>query len=99
MGVCKMKVTIKFFTTLRELTGKGEEQMELPSVTTVEELLKQLSKRYGRKFSDYVYNDVGNVRGYLQFLINGRSITTLQGLETRLKEGDRVAIIPPVGGG
>jgi len=94
-----MKVTIKFFTTLRELTGKGEEQMELPSVTTVEELLKQLSKRYGRKFSDYVYNDVGNVRGYLQFLINGRSITTLQGLETRLKEGDRVAIIPPVGGG
>jgi len=99
VGVCKMKVTIKFFTTLRELTGKGEEQMELPSVTTVEELLKQLSKRYGRKFSDYVYNDVGNVRSYLQFLINGRSITTLQGFKTRLKEGDRVAIIPPVGGG
>jgi len=94
-----MKVMIKFFTTLRELTGKGEEEMELPSVTTVEELLKQLSKRYGRKFSDYVYNDVGNVRSYLQFLINGRSVTTLEGFETRLKEGDRVAIIPPVGGG
>jgi molybdopterin converting factor small subunit len=39
------------------------------------------------------------VRSYLQFLVNGRSITTMQGFKTRLREGDSVAIIPPVGGG
>lgn len=94
-----MKVTVKFFTNLRELTDKGQEEMELPRVITVEELLKHLSKKYGQQFTEYVYDERGNVRSYLQFLINGRSITTLQGFETRLKEGDRVAIIPPVGGG
>lgn len=99
MGVCGMKVTVKFFTNLRELTGKGQEEMEVPSVITVEELLGHLSKKYGHQFTEYVYDEKGSVRSYLQFLINGRSITTLQGFETRLKEGDKVAIIPPVGGG
>jgi len=94
-----MKITVKFFTSLRELTGKGQEEMEVPGVITVEELLKQLSRKYGQQFSEYVYDKKGNVRSYLQFLINGRGITTLRGFETRLKEGDRVAIIPPVGGG
>jgi molybdopterin converting factor small subunit len=32
-------------------------------------------------------------------LINGTGIPTLEGFKTRLKEGDKVAIIPPVGGG
>lgn len=94
-----MKVTVKFFTSLRELTGKSQEEMRVPSAITVEELFKRLSKKYGQQFTEYVYDEKGNVRSYLQFLINGRSITTLQGFETRLEEGDRVAIIPPVGGG
>jgi len=46
-----------------------------------------------------VYDETGNVRSYLQFLVNGKSITTMQGFKTKLKEGDSVAIIPPVGGG
>lgn len=95
-----MKVTIKFFTTLREMTGKREEEIEISDpLLTVKELLSYLSEKYGRKFVDYVYDEKGKTRNYLQFLINGRSITTLQGFETRLKEGDKVAIIPPVGGG
>ena len=94
-----MKVTVKFFTTLRELTGKKEEEIESPKVITVAELLNLLSKRHGRGFTDYVYDEKGRVRGHLHFLINGRSVTTLQGFETRLEEGDRFAIIPPVGGG
>jgi len=94
-----MKVTVKFFTTLRELTGKKEEEIESPNLITVAELLNLLSKRYGRGFTEYVYDERGRVRGHLHLLINGRSITTLQGFETRLEEGDRFAIIPPVGGG
>lgn len=94
-----MKVTVKFFTTLRELTGKGEVEMELPSIITVKSLLERLSKNYGQGFIDYVYDGKGKVRRYLQFLVNGRSITTLQGFQTMLNEGDRVAIVPPVGGG
>lgn len=94
-----MKVKVKFFTTLREITGKREEEIKSSGDLTVDELLEQLSKKHGRRFTDYVYDETGNVRSYLQFLINGRSITIMQGFKTRLREGDSVAIIPPVGGG
>ena len=94
-----MKVTVKFFTALREITQKREEEMELPSTTTVEELLEILSKKYGRRFTDYVYDENKNVRSHLQFLVNGRNTTIPQGFKAKLVEGDKVAIIPPVGGG
>jgi molybdopterin synthase sulfur carrier subunit len=94
-----MKARVKFFTTLREITGKKEEEVESAGIINVKELLTQLSKKYGIKFTDYIYDEKGNVRTYIQILINGRGIEIFQGLETKLKEGDTVAIFPPVGGG
>jgi len=94
-----MKVKVKFFTSLREITGKKEDEIQSSSVITVEELLAHLSKKYGREFIEYLYDEKGNVRKYIQILINGRGINVLQGFETKLKEGDTVAIFPPVGGG
>jgi molybdopterin converting factor small subunit len=39
------------------------------------------------------------VHGFLSFLVNGKNINVLQGFDTELKQGDTVAILPPVGGG
>jgi len=94
-----VKIRVKFFTTLREITGKKEEEVESSSNITVKELLTQLSKKYGTEFTDYIYDERGNVRTHIQILINGRGINVFQGLETKLKEGDAIAIFPPVGGG
>jgi len=94
-----MKVQVKFFTILREITGKKEEEVESSSAITVKELLTRLSKKYGVEFTDYVYNEKGGMRTRIHILINGRGIDEFQGLETKLKEGDTVAIFPPVGGG
>jgi len=94
-----MKIIVKFFTVLREITGKREEKLEFSNSISVNALLDHLSKKYGRQFTDYIYDTSGKPRGYLQFLVNGKSITTLEDFRTRLKEGDKVAIIPPVGGG
>lgn len=94
-----IKVKVKFFTTLREIVGKKDDQIEFSRSVTVEALLRQLSKTHGKDFEDYVYDELGNIRGHLQFLVNGKSITALQGLKTKLREGDQVAILPPVGGG
>jgi len=94
-----MKIQVKFFTTLREITGKKEEEVKSSSTITIKELLTQLSKKHGAEFTDYIYDEKGDVRIYIQILINGRSINVFQGLETKLKEGDTVAIFPPVGGG
>ena len=67
---------------------------------TVDLVLKTLSQKYGTPFTEYVYNGkTGQPKNFLQFLINGTSTSTQNGLETELKDGDVLAILPPVGGG
>ncbi|MEM3550767.1 MAG: ubiquitin-like small modifier protein 1 [Candidatus Bathyarchaeia archaeon] len=97
-----MKVSVRFFTTLREIVGKREETLEFSEhePVNVEKVLNRLVERYGKSFREYVYDGkTGEVKGFLQFLINGRSASTLNGLKTELVDGDVLAIIPPVGGG
>ncbi len=97
-----MQVQIRFFTVLREVTGKKEESLAFPAgeKITIHSVLKKLSQTYGKTFNEYVYRaETGEVKGFLQFLINGKSASTLNGLETELKDGDVLAIVPPVGGG
>ena len=94
-----MKLEVKFFTSLREITGKKVDEVQLQDIITIEELLTQLSKKYGKNFREYLYNEKAKVHPYLSILVNGKSINVLQGLDTELKEGDTVAILPPVGGG
>lgn len=96
-----MEIKVRFFTTLREITNKREETLTLTDPkTTVSMVLKLLSEKYGKLFDDYVFDaKTGQVKGFLQFLVNGNSTATLQGLDTELKDGDVLAILPPVGGG
>ena len=97
-----MQVSVRFFTSLRERIGKKEETLKFPenSKVTVDAVLKMLIQRYGERFVEYVYDEkTGKVKGFLQFLINGKSAAPLNGLETELRDGDVVAILPPVGGG
>ena len=97
-----VEVKVRFFTSLREIVNKREETLSFSAggAVTVDLVLKKLSIEYGKPFVDYVYDGkTGNPKGFLQFLINGYSTSTLNGLETELKEGDVLAILPPVGGG
>ncbi len=97
-----MEVKVRFFTTLRETVGKREETLTFPDgeKVTVDLVLKTLSAKYGKPFTEYVYDGkTGQPKNFLQFLINGTSTSTLKGLETELKDGAVLAILPPVGGG
>ena len=96
------QVSIRFFTVLREVTTKKEEtlQFDKGEKVTVTTVLKTLSDQYGKPFAEYVYDpQTGTVKGFLQFYINGQSLSGLNGLETQLRDGDVLAIVPPVGGG
>ncbi len=98
----KLRVSVRFFTALREITNKKEERLEFPEDTTVtiDTVLKKLSKLYGKPFIEYVYDaKTGQVQNFLQFLVNGQSAAAMNGLKTELKDGDVLAILPPVSGG
>ena len=56
-------------------------------IVTVDLVLKMLSKKYGKPFTEYVYDvKTGQPKNFLQFLVNGTSTSTLNGLETELKD-------------
>jgi molybdopterin synthase sulfur carrier subunit len=98
----KVEVKVRFFTSLREIVGKREEILSFSEgeSVTVDLILRTLSKKYGPPFTEYVYDEkTGKPKNFLQFLVSGTSISTLNGLETQLKAGDVLAILPPVGGG
>ena len=97
-----MEVKVRFFTSLREIVGKKEETLSFPAGkrVTVNLALKALSQKYGKPFTDYVFDaETGQSKGFLQFLVNGNSTSTLKGLQTELQDGDVLAVLPPVGGG
>jgi MoaD family protein len=97
-----LQVSVRFFTSLREIVGKREETLTFSEgeKVTMDRVLKTLVQRYGKRFVEYIYDaKTGEVKGFLQFLVNGKSTATLNGLQTELEDGDVLAILPPVGGG
>ncbi|MFQ5762709.1 MAG: ubiquitin-like small modifier protein 1 [Candidatus Bathyarchaeia archaeon] len=92
------RVTVRFFATLRELTGKQEEQLDVTEPASVKVVLDELTKRYGKPFKTYIFNQ-GQLSDRLQIFVDGKNITSLEGLGTRMKDGGTLAILPPAGGG
>jgi molybdopterin synthase sulfur carrier subunit len=95
-----MKINVRYFTTLRELTGTREDGLELMDGSNLAELIETVSVKYGTVAFMYLHvTESGKIDPSIKFLINGVAAQNLRGLETELKDGDVVAIIPPIGGG
>jgi sulfur-carrier protein len=97
-----MEVRVRFFTNLREIVDTREETLTFQDdgKVTVNLVLEKLSKKYGLPFTEYLYDvKTGQPKNFLQFLVNGTSISTINGLDTALSDKTVLAILPPVGGG
>ncbi len=93
-----MAVTVKFFANFREAAGREQERVE--AVANVASLMDELVRRFGKKLVEQLYEpSTRRLRGTVHILLNGRGINLLEGLNTPLKDGDVIAIFPPVSGG
>ncbi len=94
-----MKTTVQYFTIIRKITGKKEEALEILAETSVLKLLEQLIEKYGTAFQRIVQSGSNFPGLKVLFLVNGQNTDTLGGLNTTLKSGDTLSIIPPLSGG
>ncbi len=96
-----MQLRVHYLGQISAVVKKREETVEAASRTTVYTLLKQLADGYGSSFTGEVFDEGGKeVREGVIVTVNGRAIGQLQGIDTRLKGGDVVTILPLfVGGG
>jgi len=93
-----VRARILLFATLRDKYGVRE--LEVKCDGTVRNLIENTAKAVLDKgFLGHVY-DVGRnkVRDDLIFSINGRNIKDIKE-QIKIKEGDTVAIFPPLAGG
>ena len=64
------------------------------------QLIEKVSLKYGEEAYDYLHDKTtGRIDPSIKFLVNGVDVHRLQECKTELKEGDVVAVIPPIGGG
>ncbi len=91
-----MSVSVRIPTTLRTLTA-GQSEVAVQG-STVRDVLKNLDAAHPG-FSDRLLDDEGGLRRFVNLYVNGEDVRFLQGLDTALKAGDEVSIIPAVAGG
>jgi len=92
-----IKVKVGSFFTLKEVLGGNNQEIELTAEdSTLNGLLKELSRRYGDKFKKQIFDpQTGGVKFY-RIVINGRHCLDL---ETPLKNGDQIDFYPALAGG
>jgi len=81
-----MKVQVRLFAALREATGTGQVALELPAGAHVQDLMDLLAQQYPS-----LRSQMSAVRA----AVNRQYVS----LQSALRDGDEVALVPPVGGG
>jgi sulfur-carrier protein len=90
-----MSVTVKIPTQLRAATG-GQAEVEVDGAN-VGEALDAVFAAYG-DLRERITED-GTLRRFVNVYVSGEDIRFQQGLETSIKSGDEVTILPAVAGG
>ena len=89
---------VKLYATLRPLVDAPEVEVNAGPGDTIGTLLEELTTKYPQLRRE-IFEEDGSLRERIHVFINGRDVRYMDGLETRLKEGDDIRIFPPVGGG
>jgi molybdopterin synthase sulfur carrier subunit len=92
-----ISVQVDFHFTVQQVFGEKSMRVALNPPPTMKSLLDVLctsSARYGQ-----IFDDSGCLRGDVKILRNGRNVVFLDGLDTALENGDKIAIFPQVVGG
>ena len=90
-----MAIEVRIPTILRNYTG-GQKSVE-GSGSTLEELFADLDGRY-EGLRERLIDDAG-VRRFVNVYLNDEDVRFLSGLDTPVKDGDTVTVLPAVAGG
>ena len=92
-----MSVTVRIPAPLRKVTGEREVVTAADGGSLLE-MINRLDQEYpGLK--ERICDESGEIRRFVNLYINGEDVRFLSGLETPLKAGDEVSIVPAVAGG
>ncbi|MCJ7559221.1 MoaD/ThiS family protein [Candidatus Bathyarchaeota archaeon] len=96
-----MKVTVEYLGHIKGIIGVEQaEKLELKDDASVGDLLFLLAEKHGENFKKAIYEpSCLDLKSNFILTVNGLLLNQLNGIETKLKDGDRVVLMPIVSGG
>jgi len=91
---------VRLLGALRGMSGKNRVSLKLEKPETIKQVIQRIVERFpvefGRALIDHELDDP---RPNALIFLTGREISVLDGLETMVKDGDEIVLIPVSHGG
>ncbi|HSO26757.1 MAG TPA: ubiquitin-like small modifier protein 1 [Anaerolineales bacterium] len=88
--------TLRIPTPLRPYAN-GQSEIEITGAT-VGDALGELTQRYPA-LKTHLFSEDGELRAFVNLFLNAEDVRQMQGVQTPIKEGDKLMILPSIAGG
>jgi MoaD family protein len=93
------RVSVKTFSIIRDALGADVVEVQVDDPATVGRLFDTLARKYGEPFKEKIWDpNTGTISPFL-IRLNDEMIRSTADMDREIKDGDRIALIIPVGGG
>ena len=94
-----MALIVKFLGSLRHVSRVRELTLGYKEHVSIIGLVNELTKELPELKRSLIDQQLEDPKPNALILVNGREISVLNGLETKLKDGDEIVFVPVVHGG
>lgn len=94
------KIRIEFLGVLAGLAERSTVSLELQSPIVVGDVISELVNRFSQEFKQALIDpELNDPRPNVLIMLNKKEISALNGLKTRVKDGDKLVLLPVSHGG
>jgi len=93
-----VNVSVEIAFSFKHELGDDYRSLGLSEGANVLDAFRSLADSYP-VFCERVFDEAGEIRRNINALINGGNVQFREGFNTVLTDGDRLSVLPPVGGG
>ena len=95
-----VRVSVRMMGSLREASGRGEEELTLSNGSDVSSVIRKLIEEHGESLEKALMDPIINSpRPNALILLNGVEVGNLDGLKTPVVDGDALVLLSVTHGG
>jgi molybdopterin converting factor small subunit len=94
-----MAITVRFIGSLRASLKKSELSLVVKKTLSLKRFMENIIKKNPKLEAALISPELNDPRLNALILVNGKEISVLNGMNTVLKDGDELTIVPVVHGG
>jgi MoaD family protein len=93
------RVKVKTFSVIRDVLGSDIVEIDVDEPETVRGLFTALLRKYGQPFKEKIWDpNTGEMAPFL-IRLNDTVISSTLDIDRKIRDGDEIAVIFPIGGG